>query len=105
MLFCGWDGNLWFADMVGGQLQWSLVSQSGGFGNLIDGQHPIWIADFTGSGHVQVMFYYRGDGNWWLGDMVGGQLQWILVSQSGGYDNMIDGIHPIWMTDFTSSAS
>jgi hypothetical protein len=84
-------------------LQWSLVSQSGGFGNLIDGQHPIWIADFTRAGHAQVMFYYRGDGNWWLGDMVGGQLQWSLVSQSGGFGNLIDGQHPIWIADFTGS--
>ena len=53
-----------------------------GFGNLIDGQHLIWIADFTGTGHAQVMVYYAGDGNWWLGDMVGGQLQWSLVSQT-----------------------
>jgi hypothetical protein len=22
-----------------------------GFGNLIDGQHPIWIADFTGASY------------------------------------------------------
>ena len=42
---------------------WSL-SQSAGIGNLLDGQHPIWIADFTGAGHAQVMFYYAGDGNW-----------------------------------------
>ena len=47
-------------------LQWSLVSQTAGFGSLLDGQHPIWIADFTGVGHAQVMFYYAGDGNWWL---------------------------------------
>jgi len=30
---------------------------------------PIWIADFTGSGHAQVMFYYSGGGNWWLGTL------------------------------------
>lgn len=50
-------------------LQWSLASQTAGFGNLIDGQHPIWIADFTGAGHAQIMFYYSGDGNWWLGSL------------------------------------
>jgi hypothetical protein len=60
-----------------------LVSQSGGFGNLIDGQHPIWIADFTGAGHAQIMFYYAGDGNWWLGDMQGGQLNWSLAGNTG----------------------
>jgi hypothetical protein len=103
MFYYSGDGNWWLGDMVGGQLQWSLASQSGGFGNLIDGQHPIWIADFTRAGHAQVMFYYSGDGNWWLGDMVGGQLQWSLVSQSGGFGNLIDGQHPIWIADFTGA--
>src|SRR2546421_98089 len=101
MFYYHGDGHWWLGNMAGGQLQWSLVSQSAGFGNLIDGDHPIWIADFTGSGHAQVMFYYRGDGNWWLGDMVGGQLQWSLASQSGGFGNLIDGQHSISIDDFT----
>ena len=90
------DVGVWVAP-----LQWSLASQSAGFGNLIDGHHPIWIADFTGVGHAQVMFYYSGDGSWWLGDMVGGQIQWSLASQSAGFGNLIDGQHPIWIADFT----
>jgi hypothetical protein len=72
------DGHWWLGDMVDGQLQWSLVSQSGHFGNLLDGEHRIWIGDFTGVGHAQVLFYYAVDGHWWLGDMVDGQLQWSL---------------------------
>ena len=103
MFYYSGDGSWWLGDMVGGQLQWSLVSQSAGFGNLLDGQHPIWIADFTGVGHAQVMFYYSGDGNWWLGDMVGGQLQWSLASQSAGFGNLLDGQHPIWIADFTGA--
>ena len=103
MFYYRGDGNWWLGNMNGGQLQWSLVSQSAGFGNLIDGQHPIWIGDFTGAGHQQVMFYYRGDGNWWLGNMNGGQLQWSLVSQSAGFGNLIDGQHPIWIGDFTGA--
>jgi hypothetical protein len=89
--------------MAGGSLNWSLVSQSAGFGNLLDGQHSIWIADFTGSGHAQVMFYYSGDGNWWLGDMAGGSLNWSLVSQSAGFGNLLDGQHKIWLADFTGT--
>ena len=77
------------------------MSQSAGFGNLLDGQHPIWIGDFTGAGHAQVMFYYSGDGHWWLGDMEAGQLKWSLVSQSAGFGNLLDGQHPIWIGDFT----
>src|SRR4029453_197145 len=101
MFYYSGDGNWWLGDMVGGQLQWSLASQSAGFANLIDGQHPLWIADFTGVGHAQVMFYYSGDGTWWLGTLVGGQLQWSLASQSAGFGNLIDGQHPIWIADFT----
>jgi Thermolysin metallopeptidase, alpha-helical domain/Thermolysin metallopeptidase, catalytic domain len=103
MFYYAGDGNWWLADMIGGQLQWSLVSQSAGFGNLLDGQHPVWIADFKGAGHAQIMFYYAGDGNWWLADMINGQLQWSLVSQTAGFGNLLDGQHPIWIADFTSS--
>jgi hypothetical protein len=103
MFYYAGDGNWWLGDIVAGQLQWSLVSQSAGFGNLLDGQHPIWISDFTGARRAQVMFYYAGDGNWWLGDMFGGQLQWSLVSQSAGFGNLIDGQHPIWIADFVGA--
>ena len=95
------DGNWWLGNMTGGQLQWSLVSQSGGFGNLLDGQHPIWIGDFSRVGHMQVMFYYSGDGNWWLGDIQAGVIHWSLVSQSGGFGNLLDGQHPIWIGNFS----
>jgi hypothetical protein len=68
---------------------------SSGFGNLIDGQHPIWIADFTGAGHAQIMFYYAGDGNWWLGDMVAGKLQWSLTGNTGKVFSKCFGINVI----------
>ena len=103
MFYYKGDGHWWLGNMVNGQLNWSLVSQSAGFGNLIDGNHPIWIADFTAAGHAQVMFYYKGDGHWWLGNMVNGQLNWSLVSQSAGFGNLIDGNHPIWIADFTGA--
>ena len=83
MFYYNGDGHWWLGDMVSGQLQWSLVSQSAGFGNLLDGRHPVWIGDFTGSGHAQVLFYYQGDGNWWRGNIVGGQLQWQLMGNTG----------------------
>ena len=97
------DGNWWLGDMVDSELQWSLVSQSAGFGNLLDGQHPIWTADFSGAGHLQVMFYYGGDGHWWLGDISGGQLQWRLVSESAGFGNLQDGKHRFWTADFSGA--
>ena len=101
MFYYNGDGHWWLGSMSGGQLQWSLVSQSAGFGNLLDGHHPIWIGDFNGAQHAQVLFYYNGDGNWWLGNMSGGQLQWSLVSQTAGFGNLLDGHHPMWIGDFT----
>jgi hypothetical protein len=71
MFYYKGDGNWWLGSMANGKLNWSLVNQSAGFGNLIDGNHPIWIADFSGVGHADVLFYYNGDGNWWLGNMAG----------------------------------
>jgi hypothetical protein len=67
---------------------------------LLDGQHPIWIGDFGGVGHAQVLFYYQGDHNWWLGDVVGGQLQWALIGNTAGFGGLLDGQHPIWIGDF-----
>ena len=74
-----------------------------GFGNLIDGQHPIWIGDFTGAGHQQVMFYYPGDGNWWLGNMTAASSRGPWSGQSAGFGNAIDGRHPFWIGDFTGA--
>jgi hypothetical protein len=38
----------------------------GGFGNVADGR-PFWISDFSADGKKDVLFYYPGDRNWWLG--------------------------------------
>ncbi|SEG73002.1 Matrixin [Nonomuraea solani] len=41
-----------------------------GLGNLRDGR-PLWTGDFSGQGKTEVLFYYPGDGNWWLGTLNG----------------------------------
>ncbi len=43
------------------------VGDTSGFGDLNDGR-PFWVGDFTGDGSTDVLFYYPGDDNWWLGD-------------------------------------
>ena len=94
------DGHWWLSELVNNQWRWSLVSQTAGFGNLLDPTHAFWLADFTGAGRTQILFYYLGDGRWWLGDLVGGQVQWTAVNQSAGFGNLLDGHHRIWITDF-----
>ena len=94
-------GNSWIADFTGdgrsdvlfylrsrmtwylgswgtGSLVWTQVGDTTGFGQVGDGR-PVWVGDFDGDGAAEILFYYPGDGNWWLGGVTGGQLQWSLV--------------------------
>lgn len=34
-------------------------------------------------GRKQTLFYFRGDGNWWLGDIVNGSVTWTRVGNTG----------------------
>jgi hypothetical protein len=62
----------------GGELAWSQVSRTTGFGHAINDGRPFWIGDFDGSGRAGVLFHYPRDGNWWLGSRPAGasELVW-----------------------------
>ena len=91
------DGNWWLGDFAGGG--WQLENNATVFGDLNDSQHLLWTGDFTGKGHVQVLFYYNGDGNWWLGDFAGGG--WQNITNTAGFGNLNDGQHLFWTDDLT----
>jgi hypothetical protein len=94
------DTHWWLGDIEEGSLTWTLVSDSSGFGNLLDGQHQFWVGHFNGSGPAQVMFYYAGDSNWWLGVMQGGSLSWSLFDNTARFGNLLDGQHEFFTGDF-----
>jgi hypothetical protein len=52
---------------------------------IYDGR-PFWIGDFTGDGKTDVLFYFPGDDNWWLGSYTGTELQWSLAGNTAGFD-------------------
>jgi hypothetical protein len=89
----------WLGGFFSGEGRWKKRGDTSGFGNLLDGGHPLWVGRFTG-GHDQVLFYFVGDGNWWLGTMNPGQLTWTLVDNSAGFGNLLDRQHHIWSGDF-----
>ncbi|WP_344252439.1 M12 family metallopeptidase, partial [Terrabacter carboxydivorans] len=72
--------HVWYLgrSTAAGALTFTLVGDTSGFGDLDDGR-PFWVGDFTGNGTTDVLFYYPGDDNWWLGTMNGGALTWSFV--------------------------
>ena len=84
----------------GEAMSWTLVGNTAGFGHAINDGRPFWIGDFTGDGRTDVLFYFPGDDNWWLGTMQGGQLTW-----RRGQHRRVRARHqrraPFWIGDFT----
>ena len=83
------DGNWWLGTLSGEkQLSWTLAGNTSGFGNL-NTNHTFFTGDFNGDGRVDVMFYYPGDGHWFLGTLNGqNQLTWSLVGNTTGFGNI-----------------
>ena len=96
------DGNALLAALRGPYpMTWQDMTNTAGFGNLLDEFHRIWIGDFTGAGHAQVLVYSNFDSNWWVGDFAGGG--WQQVGNSAGFGNLLDEFHQIWIGDFTGA--
>jgi hypothetical protein len=81
-----------------GQLQWSYAGNTGGFGQVWDGR-PFWVGDFTGDGRADMLFYYPGDRNWWLGSYAG-QFAWSFAGNTAGFGQVHDG-RPFWTGNFS----
>ena len=96
------DDNWWLGSYDGNQLQWKLVSNTKGFGHAINDGRPFWIGDFNGDGRADVLFYFPGDDNWWLGSQDGNQLQWKLVGNTKGFGHAINDGRPFWIGNFSS---
>jgi len=90
----------WLSTFAHDALQWTLVGDTSGFGQVGDGR-PIWTGDFTGSGHAQVLFYFPGDGNWWLGTVNGNTLGWTQAGNTSGFGNTSQD--PTWIGSFSGS--
>src|SRR5215211_8563022 len=95
------DQNWWLGQFgADGRLSWSLAGNTAGFGQVWDGR-PIWIGNFSGDGKTDILFYYPGDNNWWLGQFgADNRLSWNLAGNTAGFGQVWDG-RPFWTGDFT----
>ena len=96
------DGNWWLGNFSGTPpaMAWSLVGNTNNFGQVWDGR-PFWVANLRGTARAEVLFYFPGDGNWWLGTFVGSPptLSWSLISNTNNFGQVYDG-RPFWVNDF-----
>ena len=99
------DDNWWLGTLTGGQLAWSLAGNTRGFGHAINDGRPFWIGDFNGDGRSDVLFYYPGDGNWWLGSLAGAALGWRLLGNTGRRFDACLGLNIILVAEDTFTAA
>jgi hypothetical protein len=96
------DGNWWLGRFTETQLNWKLVGNTAGFGNLTK-NHLFWVAKFLEAEQINLLFYTPADGNWWVGSLAEEQLNWKLAGNTAGFGNLADG-RPFWTGNFTDSS-
>jgi hypothetical protein len=101
VLIQGSDGSWRLGLSDGTQLSFSIAASTSGFGDLLDGAHRTFVGDFTGDGKSDVLFYYSGDGNWWLGTSSGSAFSFANAGSTSGFGNLGDGSHALYAGDFT----
>ena len=99
LFFYNGDQSLWQGLSSGTSLTWSNVGSESGFGNLIDGGHHMVAGDFNGDHLTDLLFYYNGDGNWWLGLSTGTGFNWGTAANTPTTTNLVDWNHHIYTLD------
>ena len=102
LFFFPGDHNWWLGTVESNQLVWNLAGNTSGFGNVADGR-PFWIDDFTGTGGSDVLFYFPGDDNWWLGTFTGTTLTWQNAGNTSGFGHAINDGRPFWTGRFVGT--
>jgi Papain family cysteine protease len=84
-----------------GPVALTSVGNTSGFGDLADGR-PFWNGYFSALDREQMLFYFPGDANWWLGTL-SNQLTWKNADDTTRFGNIADG-RPLLMADFDGTA-
>ena len=97
------DNNWWLGSYNGTELKWNLAGNTVGFGHGINDGRPFWVGDFNGDGREDILFYFPGDDNWWLGAFEGTELKWHFVGNTAGFGHGINDGRPFWTGRFSNS--
>jgi hypothetical protein len=97
------DGNWFLADWYNNAtLQpWTLVGNTRGFGNVVDGNHGFWVGRF-GTVRDSLLMHSGSDGDWWRAvyDRAARALGWThLDNTRARFGNLMDRQHLFFIGD------
>jgi GxGYxY sequence motif in domain of unknown function N-terminal/GxGYxYP putative glycoside hydrolase C-terminal domain/FG-GAP-like repeat len=82
-------GAWWRGRSDGSALTFSKVDDSSGLGDLVDPGRALFLGDYDGDRKTDALFYYNGDGNWWLRKGAGNPLAWRVAGNSSGFGDLL----------------
>jgi hypothetical protein len=97
------DKNYRLGTFDGNQLGFALAGNSSGFGGA-EAVSPTWTGNFTGTGKTEILFWYPGDRNYWLGMFTGNLLGYKLVGNSSIFGGA-EATGLFWIGDFTGAGN
>lgn len=101
LFYCAGDGNWWLGEHDAGALRWVFAGNAAGFGSLVRPAIRFFTGEFTDPGRTDILFYCANDGNWWLGSLATGQLQWTLASNTVGFGDLTRPAIRLFTDDFS----
>jgi hypothetical protein len=93
-------GDLVLGRATGNGFAFASAGNLAGFGSLLDGRHVTFAGDFTGDGKSDLLFYYAGDGNWWLGRSTGTGFDFRQAANTSGFGDLLGPSHRMLRGDF-----
>jgi len=95
------DQNYWLGQFNGDQIAYSLAGNTSGFGGS-EAAGKLWVGRFTGGAQDELLFWFPGDKNYWLGQFNGGKIAYSLAGNTAGFGGA-EGVSLFWTGDFTGS--
>jgi len=88
LLYIPANNQWWLGTFFQSSLNWALVDNTQGFGNISSDE--FWIGNFSDGSSTHILFYSIVDSNWWLGTVSssGAQLAWIKAGNTQGFGNI-----------------
>ncbi len=82
----------------GNSLHWHDAGSTSWAGNLLTGSHLLWQVNFNEDNKADMLFYHKGDGNWFKGIFNGTSLVWTFANNTSG--DLMSGNYSLFPGDY-----